>query len=252
MQTVKRMLLPILFFVMPVQAEIDRWSSLRSDIQSSVLSADAERLHALSLQLDEWTVEDAVWANYWQAYVAYRLANVESDDNERENHLRRCVDASRLAMDAGEMSGEARALQASCLGRLAGGGMLSGMRYGSRASAAKEESLIDAPDNPRVLLLAGSSDFYTPVQWGGDIDRAERRLRLALEQLETPTAESPEPWQPQWGRHDAYVNLALVLHRLDRTEEALTLLDRAVEQGLDSGWLQTVRRQIEAQSAQTG
>ena len=245
MQTAKLMLLPILFFVMPLQAEIDRWSSLRSDIQSSVLSADTEQLHALSLRLDEWIAEDAVWANYWQA-------NVEPDDNERENHLRRCVDASRLAMDAGEMSGEARALQASCLGRLASGGMLSGMRYGSRASAAKEESLIDGPDNPRVLLLAGSSDFYTPVQWGGDIDRAERRLRQALEQLETPAAESPEPWQPQWGRHDAYVNLAQVLHRLDRTEEALTLLDRAVEQGLDSGWLQTVRRQIEAQSAQAG
>ncbi|MEM7052995.1 MAG: hypothetical protein AAF446_00460 [Pseudomonadota bacterium] len=251
MQTATLMLLPILLSVMPVQAEIDRWSSLRSDIQSSVLSADAERLHALSLRLEQWTADDAVWANYWQAYVAYRLANVEPDDDKRKNHLRRCVDASRSAIDAGEMSGEARALQASCLGRLAGGGMLSGMRYGSRASAAKEESLIDGPDNPRVLLLAGSSDFYTPVQWGGDIDRAERRLRRALEQLETPAAGSSKPWQPQWGRQDAYIHLAQVLHRLDRTEEALALLDRAVEQGLDSGWLQTVRRRIKAQSAQT-
>lgn len=247
MQIITLVVLFTLFFATPTAAETDRWSSLRSDIQSSVLSADAERLNALNLQLDEWTADDTVWANYWQAYIAYRLANIEPDDDERKNHLRRCAEASRSAIDAGEMSGEARALQASCLGRLAGGGMFSGMRYGSRAGAAKEESLIDGPDNPRVLLLAGTSDYYTPVQWGGDIDRAERLLRQALELLEAPAAGPSEAWQPKWGRQDAYVNLALVLHALDRSEEALGLLDQAVAQGLDSGRLQTVRSRIEAQ-----
>lgn len=235
-----------LFFATPVHAATDRWDSLRNDIQTAVRSGNAEQLIALDRKLDEWPSDDAVWTNYWQAYIAYRLANSTRDADEVEGHLRRCADASRSAVDAGEMSGEARALQASCLGRLAGGGVFSGMRYGTRASAAKEESLIDGPDNPRVLLLAGTSDYYTPVHWGGDIDRAERRLRRALELLETPAIGRPESWQPQWGRQDAYINLALVLNALDRSEEALALLDRAIEQGLNSHRLQNVRNRIEA------
>ena len=124
---------------------------------------------------------------------------------------------------------------------------MAGMRYGTQAGNVQDESIFIAPDNPRVLLLAAVSDYNKPVMWGGDIDRAERRLRRAVDILEIGNA-SPDPaapWAPIWGLHDAYGHFAIVLNRLDRNADALAVLERAEARGMRSAWLVSIQQLIE-------
>ena len=237
--------LSLILIVTFASADFNDWVHARNQIQAASTSADVAALKDLQLQLTESAFAETGWKHYWQAYIAFRLINLDSDQEQTEQHARTCNEHAEAAIERGETSGESHALLASCLGRLAAGGMQAGMRYGSQAATVKNESILIAADNPRVLLLAAVSDYYTPVQWGGDIDRAERRLRQALDTLSEVDESSDRPdWQPRWGLIDAYGHLAIVLDRLGLGDEALALLDQAKAEGVESGWFAIIRDSV--------
>ncbi|MEM1080158.1 MAG: hypothetical protein AAGH65_01115 [Pseudomonadota bacterium] len=230
------------------QAAENRWQDVQQHIQSALIEGDAAALAELREALSTWTNDQPGWTHYWQAYLSFRLINLERDEDAREAHMLACKASAETAIESGEQSGESHALLASCLGRLAAGGMMAGMRYGTDSSNMLDESIFIAPDNPRVLMLAAVSDYNKPVIWGGDIDRAERRLREAVEGIEMNPINDAEPWRPAWGQVDVYGHLAIVLDRLEQGEAALAVLDQAAERGLQSGWLDGIRARIEVEN----
>ncbi|MEN1727373.1 MAG: hypothetical protein AAGJ52_02945 [Pseudomonadota bacterium] len=231
------------------RAEAVDWTLLQDEIQTAIRGNDANALKQIRMGLSGTDTGQTDWTAYWQAYIAFLLVNLETDEDLQKEETRACKSHSEAAIDAGETSGESHALLSSCLGRMAAsGGMMAGMRYGSRSGNALDESILLAPDNPRVLMLAGVSDYNRPVIWGGDIDRAERRLGRALTILEASSLEpDPEqPWLPTWGLHDAFGHYAVVLGRIDREEEALEVLSRAFSLGIQSSWLDQIKQRIES------
>lgn len=227
-------------------AEPAGWSGFRDHAADAVAAGDPARLHDLAASLETLEAAPAGWTDYWAAYLHYRIGFLADDADSPAPALEACVRHARAALDAasgdGPLRAESQALLGACHSGLAGTGPAAGMEHGPPAAMLRDESLLTAPDNPRVLILAGVQDVWTPVQWGGSPERAERQLRRALERLDD---EGPAPdWQPRWGRSDAIGHLALALDRLDRADEARALLERARADGRWNGWLDWVRTQV--------
>lgn len=220
------------------------WAEFVGALEST---ADAERLGHLASDIGDAALEPIHWREYWTAYAAYRHGLFNDDESVAESAYKQCVESAERAIEHGERSGESEALRGACFSQLAGGGPMAGMRYGSRSGVAINTALTDAPDNPRVLMIAGTRDLYTPTQWGGDIERAVRRLERALERFtEEQSSDRTEPWQPRWGRVEAFGHLAIALDRLEREEQARRTLDRAGAAGIESPWLDGIRKSLEA------
>lgn len=224
------------------------WSQFRERVADAVGQGRHEALVELHEERAEQPAEPPEWNAYWRAYLDYRIAYLGDGEEPDKKRLKACAEQAEAAIEQGEDSGESHALLGLCYGQLAGGGMLAGMRYGSKAQSSLDEALLIAPDNPRVLLAAGVNDLYTPTQYGGDIERAERRLKKAREQLAAGSAADGEGWQPRWGALDVHGHLATALARLDRPDEAIEVLDQAAEAGLEAPWLSSMRERIAAAS----
>ncbi|GEM_PF-4017221 len=220
------------------------WSTIQDQVDQSIGNGDAEALQALDNRIALWQSEQPEWQHYWRAYIAFRAILLEPEGESQHHQMMVCKEQAEAAVNNGENSGESHALLASCLGRLAASNTSAAMRYGSEAGTIQDESILIAPDNPRVLMLAAVSDYNKPVMWGGDIDRAERRLRRSISALEMQTPDPSKPWQPTWGHVDAYGHLAIVLGELDQPDGALDVLDQAAALGFQSGWLDSLRSDI--------
>jgi tetratricopeptide (TPR) repeat protein len=230
-----------------IHATPSDWGELHQRLDQALAERDPAALAGLGRGIAGSGLEPEPWRHYWTAYAAYRRGLFADDDRMREQAFGQCAEAAAAAMDAGESSGESQALRGACFSQLAGMGPTAGMRYGSRAASAIDTALADAPDNPRALLVAGTQDLYTPVQWGGDKERAVRRLQRALSRFEQNAAVGRDrPWSPTWGRVDVFGQLAIALHRLGRADEARAVLARARRSGLRSEWLAGIARRLQA------
>lgn len=226
------------------------WSDFRERAASAVESGEQAALIELQAERLDEPAEPPEWNAYWRAYLNYRAAYLAGENEPDKERLEACVEAAEQAVERGEDSGESHALLGLCYGQLAGTGMMAGMRYGSKAQAALDEALLLAPDNPRVLLSAGINDLYTPAQYGGDVERAERRLSDARDRLaqDVPERQSEAPWQPNWGALDAHGHLAMAYARLEQPGKALEIIEQAARSGLESPWLEGMRVRFEGRA----
>ncbi|NBB93446.1 MAG: hypothetical protein GVY32_09800 [Gammaproteobacteria bacterium] len=226
------------------------WSEFTKRTAAAVRAGEQSALVELQAERRDEPAEPHEWNAYWRAYLNYRAAYLAGEDEPDEERLEACVETAEQAVERGENSGESHALLGLCYGQLAGTGMMAGMRYGSKAQAALDEALLLAPDNPRVLLAAGINDLYTPAQYGGDIERAERRLSDARDRLAGGAANDAEsPWRPTWGALDAHGHLAMAYARLERPGEAIDVLRQAEASGLQSPWLDGMRSRFEGDAS---
>jgi tetratricopeptide (TPR) repeat protein len=249
-----RKLIPLMFIValpingpaQPTDNAAADWSGIVEGMESAAAGGDSETLARLASDLAELELDPIQWRHYWSAFAAYRQGLFSDDDSIAESAYKHCAEATETAIELGERSGESEALRGACYGQLAGTGPMAGMRYGSRSGVAVDTALTDDPDNPRALMIAGARDLYTPTQWGGDIERAIRRLERAIERYEsTHQAARATPWQPRWGRMDAFGHLAIAYRRLERVDEAREVLARAETSGIESGWLDSIGKGLD-------
>jgi tetratricopeptide (TPR) repeat protein len=227
-------------------AQTDDWTAFREGVAESVARGAGDALAGQINSLETVSGAPDGWTAYWSAYLHYRRALLSEPSGgmvpAMEACLREADSAVESAAEEDALHAESLALLGACHSGLASSGPVAGMKHGPRAGMLRDESLFIAPDNPRVLLLAGAQDVWTPVQWGGSPERAERRLTKALEQFDA--VGEALPWQPRWGRSDAIGHLALALDKLDRSDQALALLEQARNDGHWNGWLERIERGI--------
>jgi len=221
------------------------WEDFRERVSDAAGQGGRDTLMALAKEREDDPAEPVEWNAYWRTYLNYRAAYLDGEQEPDKESLEACTETGQRALDRGEDSGETHALLGLCFGQLAGTGMMAGMRYGSKAQSMLDEALVIAPENPRVLLAAGINDLYTPAQYGGDIDRAARRLEAARQTLSERGQSDQAAWAPAWGMLDVHAHLAIALIQLDRPEAALEVLHDANEAGLDSPWLKSIREGLE-------
>jgi tetratricopeptide (TPR) repeat protein len=130
---------------------------------------------------------------------------------------------------------ESFALRSSVTGQLIGlsNNPMAGMTLGPRATGYMDRALELGPYNPRVWLMHGMSAMFTPKAFGGGLDKAEERLRKAID---FAAADRPAPPAPSWGLADAYAWLGQVLERENKLDDAKAAYRKALEVWPDYGY----------------
>lgn len=171
------------------------------------------------------------------AYGAWRLSTVPGVQQAESVSLLKSADKHlRDVLKLNPKSGEASALLASIVGQeIRYGG--NKMVLGPEAQSLRDDALNSEPNNPRVVLQAAMTTFFTPVQYGGGADKAEAGLRQAIALFER---EPPgRPW-PNWGRFDAHAWLGQVLAARGDKAAARAEYNLALAAWPQSGWVKQV------------
>ena len=139
---------------------------------------------------------------------------------------------------------EASALASACYALLAQiDSVIKAPLHGRRSGRSITVALGMAPDNPRVLFVDARNDYERPATFGGDRERAHRKLREAVEAFE---AEGPAvDDSPHWGHAEALAWLGRsYLERGDRVA-AREALERALIIAPEYRWARQLLDQLD-------
>jgi tetratricopeptide (TPR) repeat protein len=132
--------------------------------------------------------EQCVKENAGNSRCYYDLGRVDSyliDVNERRKDkqgslrsLDSAIENTQRSIDLDNGFADAHAMLADLYGRKIGyGGMLTGMRLGPKAEAETKRALQLDPNDPRIYLVIGRRQLYSPKMFGGDVDEAIRSFQ---------------------------------------------------------------------------
>lgn len=113
---------------------------------------------------------------YDLGWVCSYLVDAKERQNDKQGALRSLDSAIENAQRSINLDGgfaDAHALLADLYGRKIGyGGMLAGMRLGPKADTETKRALQLDPNDPRIYVVLGRRQLYSPKIFGGDIDKA--------------------------------------------------------------------------------
>jgi len=183
--------------------------------------------------------EHTALAHYYVGLARYRTINLVQDDEDQT--LRYMNDAINHLEEAIELKpnfAEAHALLSGLYGQKTGMQPFKAMTLGPKSDRAMERAKELAPENPRVMLIDGTGDYFKPSMFGGDKDAAlkkfERAAQLAAQE------QVDDPLMPSWGYAEAYAWIGYAHMEADRTKEARHAFERALEINPDYGWVKEV------------
>lgn len=219
----------------PGAGATDDFSALVDTLERAVVRSDAETLIRCRRDLERDSQNRAVDASlrrYTAAYVIWRISDL-SDEKERERLLE---EAEGILVDLVRRHpehAEALALLGSVYGAQIGGAW-SGMTLGPKAGEALDRAGRIAPNNPRVALQQGISAFFRPRMFGGGLELAAEKLRLAEALFEKEPAS--KSW-PDWGRIDVYAWLGQVLVETGEYRAAAAAYEKGLSLEPDHAWI---------------
>lgn len=177
---------------------------------------------------------------YYIGYCNYHcaLALMETNQDVAEDMIDGALEALEQGLENNLEWAEGWALLSSCYGIKASFGTFSGMTYGPKSGSAIEKARTLAPENPRVLLVAGINKFYTPSAFGGDKNEAlglfRRSAAIFDAQNKQPTA------QPDWGHEEAYTYIGIVMRDQGDTTAARAAFRKVLAINPEFGWVKHV------------
>ncbi len=180
-----------------------------NEIEDAGLRGDVKTLKGLVQSEDSY---DAALAQYRLATI-YKGGN---DINEAKQALTKAMEQLESLVNEEPNNAEGWALLSLVYGTQIGVSPMQGAKYGPKAgrSIAKAKAL--APENPRVSLVAGINDYFTPTMFGGSKISALKELDSAAENY----AGDKESGY-HWGVAETYVWRGLVQMELGEREKAL-------------------------------
>ncbi|WP_439643979.1 hypothetical protein [Gemmatimonas sp.] len=217
-----------------------RWAdSAQMGIERAVLANDMDALTKVGAMIDRALAafpNDPLLLHY-RAYGLYRETMARDDDSEVSEAIEQKLKQAIALLDrsaALRPLPETQALLSSCLGVLAGTGMINGMRYGSAASDAGDAARALGPTNPRVALLAGIAAWFTPAMWGGGKDKGYALVQQAIAGF---AKDRPVRPLPSWGAAEAFAWLGQMEKDRGNLSAARTAYDRALAIAPDFRWV---------------
>jgi tetratricopeptide (TPR) repeat protein len=217
---------------------------LAEQIQSMTIEAaaagDEEALReAIALAERAVTVHPgAALLHHYHGYALYRLAARHGCDEEADP---RCVwqllEQAKSALEASAErapTAETHALLASVYGLMISENPSLGPSLGQRIDGLQADALALDPENPRVWLLKGIGEFFTPEAYGGGVEPALAALERSARAFET---DAPVPPRPRWGRADVHLWLGQVHQAKGDADEARRHYERALELEPSNAWV---------------
>ena len=154
--------------------------------------------------------EEALLYHY-QGYALYRLAGKHGCDEAREpGCVMALLERAEESLEASNLHGpraETYALLASVAGLMIGENDALAPSLGHRIDDLQSKALSLDAENPRVWLLRGIGNYFTPEAYGGGIAPARAALERSAAAFQTDAPPTPEP---RWGRADVHVWLGQV------------------------------------------
>jgi tetratricopeptide (TPR) repeat protein len=179
-------------------------------------------------------------AHYYAALADYRMVNQLPEDNEdrREQVVEDAISHLKRATEIDSTMADAWALLSGCYGQMMGMNPMQGMSLGPKSSEAMETAKEHGPDNPRVWIIDGTSDFYTPSMFGGDKEQALKKFKKAARLAEEESTD--DPLMPSWGHAEAHAWIGLAHMNAERYDQARTAFKTALNINPDYGWVKHV------------
>ncbi len=205
----------------------------KQELQEGVNTWNAEKMkQARDLFLNLLMTEESekAYLHYYTALCDYRLSAyfmAQQATSEAEMHVESALKHLEEAMDLEPSRGEPYALYASMLGFKIAVNPTLGMSLGMEIYEYFGQAFTKEPDNPRVNLMKGLSDLYTPEQYGGGAEVAIQSLTKAVELFEEEKVDNPV--EPSWGKEEAYTFLGMAFIQKGDVKKAEELFKRALE-----------------------
>jgi tetratricopeptide (TPR) repeat protein len=205
----------------------------KAELQAGVNAWNPEKIQAakdmfLNLLLTE--ENENAYLNYYIALCDYRLVSYEISENLMDEAGMHVADAKKHLEKAMELKpdwGEPCALYASVLGFEISLDWDKAMSLAMEINEYFGKAFDLEPKNPRINLLKGLSDLYTPAQYGGGPDAAISSLTHAVDLFETEKA--PDPLKPAWGKEEALSFLGTAYLEKGDNSKARELFLKALE-----------------------
>ena len=219
----------------PQQPILKAIDELRTGVNSwdpEIMKHAKDMFLSLLLQKDP----DAAWLHYYIALSNYRLATYymgESRMEEAEVHTMESQKHLDKVIELKPDWGEPFALYASTMGFEIAFDWSKAMSLGIKSGEYFGIALDLEPYNPRVNLLKGAGDLYTPEEYGGGPDRAIASLSYAVSLFEKEKVMDPRT--PSWGKEEAYTFLGMAHQQKGDTEKAREFYEKALEINPDFG-----------------
>ncbi len=176
------------------------------------------------------------FALYYLALCEYRLATLfASAPDEQAQSINRTIEHLKGAIELEDNFSDAHALLASAYGQKLGLKPHLGMALGPEIKRVLEKSKRLEGDNPRVVLIDGMSDYYTPAVFGGDKQRAISKMEQALELF--AKEEIRDPFRPSWGYDEACAQLGIMRQEAGDIEGAREAFVKALAVNPNNGWV---------------
>ena len=178
------------------------------------------------------------FALYYLALCEYRLATLfAATPGEQTGCINRTIEHLKGAIELEDNFSDAHALLASAYGQKLGLKPHLGMALGPETKRVLEKSKRLDGNNPRVVLIDGISDYYTPAVFGGDKQRAISKMEHALELF--AKEEIRDPFQPSWGYDEACAQLGIMRQEAGDIEGAREAFVKALEVNPNNGWVKS-------------
>ncbi|WP_263810780.1 MULTISPECIES: tetratricopeptide repeat protein [Salinibacter] len=182
----------------------------------------------------------AALAHYYAALADYRMSNRLPEDNEdrRERVIEDAIGHLKRATEINGTMADAWALLSGCYGQMMGMNPMQGMSLGPKANEAMKRAKAHGPNNPRVWIIDGTSDFYAPGMFGGDKEQALKKFKKAARLAEQASTE--DPLMPSWGHAEAHAWVGVAHMDAERYDPARTAFETALDLNPDYGWVKQV------------
>jgi tetratricopeptide (TPR) repeat protein len=184
--------------------------------------------------------ETTALAHYYVGLADFRMLNQFPNDAEdrRKQVLTDAIGHLKRATTIDATLADAWALLAGCYGQMMGMDPMKGMSLGPKSSTAMEKAKDLAPKNPRVWIISGTQDYFTPSMFGGDKERALKKFKKAARLAEQESVD--DPLMPSWGHAEAYTWIGVAQMNAERYKKARTAFERALALNPDYGWVKHV------------
>lgn len=219
-----------------------KWAdSAAREIDAATDAGDMARLRGAKTLLDRALVafpKDPLLLHY-KAYQLHREASLQEGLGHRAE-VEPLLDEAQKVLEqslAIKPMPETHALLSSVLGRLIGFHPWKAITLGPESGSQMTAAVALGPNNPRVWLLRGIGAMFTPSQFGGGVEEAEKHLKKAAVLFE---ADHPVPPAPSWGKAEVYAWLGQVYQKQNKPTDAITAYNKALEIDPQMNWVRYV------------
>ena len=209
-------------------------------LQQAIDSSNSDQLYEAQKLFDRARQDGhhEEFALYYLALCEYRLATLfAATPGEQAECINRTIEHLKGAIELEDNFSDAHALLASAYGQKLGLKPHLGMALGPEIKRVLEKSKRLDGNNPRVVLMDGISDYYTPAVFGGDKQRAISKVEQALELF--AEEEIRDPLQPSWGYDEACAQLGIMRQEAGDIEGAREAFVKALEVNPNNGWVKS-------------